>query len=99
VRPCPQCGSAESAKQGRCPNCGALIDAAAVARRERISERLDHHFGDPLGWFEVVPVLLVAGLIVAGVIPAWTILFALVLAARPLWRLAVRIFAAWAEGP
>jgi hypothetical protein len=70
-----------------------------VARRERIGERLDHHFGDVFDWIEVVPGVILAGLVVAGVLPAWTVLVVLLITVRPLWRLIVRIFAAWASGP
>ena len=96
---CPQCGSVDPPKQGRCAHCGALVDVASVARRERITERLDRHFGDPFGWVEVVPGLVLAALIVAGLLPGWTVLIVLLFAVRPLWRLVVRIFAAWGGGP
>jgi hypothetical protein len=78
---------------------GALVDVASVARRERIAERLDRHFGDPLGWIEVVPGLVLGAPIVVGLLPDWMMLIVLLLAVRPLWRLVDRIFDAWAGGP
>jgi hypothetical protein len=86
-------------KGGRCSECGALTDVASIARRERVGERMDRYLGDPLDWLELVPVLVLGGLVVASVIPAWTLLIALVFAVRPLWRLLIRIVAGWGDGP
>jgi hypothetical protein len=75
---------------GRCSACGAALDLAAVSRRERHRERLRRSVGDVFDWAEVLPGPVIVGLVLASVLPVWTIGIAVLLSLRPIVRLLVR---------
>lgn len=96
---CRQCGSEQDPRRGRCADCGAFIDAAAGARahrRDTLAEALSFNWYD---WFgEVLGFALIGG-IAADLIPAWTIVIALVFIVRPFFGLALRVAARLLDAP
>jgi hypothetical protein len=90
---CRQCGSDRAPQRGRCSDCGAFIDASAVGkarRREKLSAALAFDWFDWVG--ELLGIALIA-CIAADLLPAWAIIFALVLIARPFIGVALRVAA------
>lgn len=84
---CAQCGDAAPPRRGRCRGCGLLRSVVAVRRQERRNAALAV-IGD--SWYEWVAEgagVLVVGLVVAGVFPAWALAVAAVALFRPLSRL------------
>ena len=84
---CAQCGDEAPPRRGRCRRCGVLRSVVAVRRRERRAAALAV-VGD--SWYEWVAEgvgVVVVGLVVGGVLPAWALAVAAVLLFRPLSRL------------
>lgn len=69
----------------RCENCGALVNSAVAARRERLGERV-HRLTDPFDWLAAVPALAIVPLALTDVLPRWRLIVALVLSFRLIFR-------------
>ncbi len=96
---CRQCGSERVPHRGRCSDCSAFIDASAVGRahrRQKLADALAFNWYDWVG--EILGIALIAG-IAASRLPAWTIIAALILIARPFIGLALRLAARALDGP
>jgi hypothetical protein len=96
---CRQCGSDRDPQRGRCADCAALIDASAAAnahRRKKLGEALSFNWFDWIG--ELLGIALLA-CIAVNLLPAWTVLFAVVLIARPFVGLTMRLAARTLDAP
>jgi hypothetical protein len=88
--PCGQCGQTVPLRRGRCAGCGAAVDVREIVRHQRRAAAL-HLIGEEWYWWlgEIIALTLV-GLVVAEVIPVWTLAMAAVLLLRAASRLVLQ---------
>ena len=96
---CQQCGEITRLRRGRCAACGAAVSVGEVVAHERRAALL-RVVGEEWFWWvgEIVALTLIA-LVVADVLPIWTLAVSAVMLLRPLSRLLVLLVRGALDAP